>query len=78
MIMQLTYPAPAVIFYAALLEYVTFDIIPSEQIYNLIFDFNEDADSAYSDEADSIGYSSRYFIKNSGSVPIYMVLICLT
>ena len=37
-----------------------------------LFDFD---DVPYSAEADAVGYSSRYIILNSGSVPVYIVIL---
>lgn len=74
MIMQLNYAAAVSIFYSTLFEFVTFDIVPTDEIYAEIFDFESEP---YSDEADNIGYGSRLFIENTGSLFVYMVLIAL-
>ena len=72
MMMQLKFPASAMIFYAALFEFVTFDLIPTDELYQKIFDFENK--EPYSDEADNIGYSSRYLIFNSGSLTLFIFL----
>ena len=64
MIMQLRYPAAAIIFYAVILEYVTFDVIPTDESYIDLFGFEN---KPFSDEADSVGYGSCFIIFNSGS-----------
>ena len=62
--MQLNYPRETAIFYTLIFEFVTFDLIPVEEIYGEIFKFIND--SPFSDEANIIGYFSRYFVFNSG------------
>lgn len=71
MLMKLVFPPITVIFFSGLFEYVTFDIIPTEEIYAYLFGWQN---VAYSEEAESIGYSSRYFIENAGSIPIYIAV----
>ena len=70
MMMQLGYPAGISVFYAAIFEYVVFDFIPTDNLYENIFDFENK--EPYSEEADNIGYPSRYLIFNSGSVTIFI------
>lgn len=72
MIMQLLYPPTVMLFYSGLFEYVNYDMIPTEEIYSEVFGW---PNVAYSEEAELIGYESRYIIENSGSIPIYMLLI---
>ena len=68
MIMQLNYAAAVAIFFSSVFEFVTFDIVPTDDIYGEIFNFESDP---YSEEADSIGYGSRLVIENTGSLLIY-------
>ena len=72
MMMQLNYPASTALFYGAIFEYVTFDLLPIEDIYIAIFAFDSEP---YSEEADAVGYSSRYWIENTGCLTLYFVLI---
>ena len=74
MMMQLTYPAVVTIFYSVIFEFVVFDFIPTDQLYDDIFDFENEP---YSEQADSIGYPSRYTIYNAGSITIYIVALAL-
>ena len=71
MMMQLMYPETTFIFFAKVFEFVTFDMIPTQLIYPLVLNL---VNVAYSDEADKIGYESRYLIWNSGSITLYIVL----
>ena len=75
MIMQLNYPPTAVLFFGLIFEFVTFDIVPTEFLYEIMFGFNSDS---ISEQAENIGYESQYFIENSGSFFIYLILIAIT
>ena len=74
MIMQLNYAAAVSVFYGSLFEFITFDIVPTDDIYGEIFDFDSDP---YSEEADNIGYGSRLFTENTGSLLVYIVIVAL-
>ena len=71
MLMNIDFPPVCVVFFAGILEFVNFDLLPTEDIYAKIFGFENEP---YSDEADNIGYGSRFFIENAGSIPIYIGL----
>ena len=60
------------LFFGQITEYVIFDVIPTEYVYPLIFYFEDD--SAYSEEAEKLGYVSRFFIINTGSITIFFIL----
>ena len=53
MMMQLVFTASVSYFYSILFEFVTYDYIPTDDIYGAMFDFDSEP---YSDEADLIGY----------------------
>ncbi len=74
MMMQLRISAIAVIFFAQILEFVTFDIIPTEEMYEKMFGWENEP---YSDAADNIGYGSRVFVENTGSLFVYLSAIVL-
>ena len=71
MLMRLDYPPILILFFAVIFESVSFDVIPTEYIYPLFLDFPND--SEFSPECKQIGYKSRYFILNSGSLSLYIV-----
>ena len=75
MLMQLVYAPVCVIFFGKILEFVTFDVIPTEEIYAEIFAWEN---VPYSEQADAVGYSSRYIIECSGSIPIFIFVITFT
>ena len=58
-------------FFSGLFEFVTFDIIPTEEINEEIFGWENDP---YNEQAEEIGYESRYVFENSGSIPYYILL----
>lgn len=72
--MQLNVPPSAIIFFSALFEFVTFDIIPTEDIYAALLAWDN---VPYSESAENIGYASRQIIENTGSVPIFLLIITL-
>lgn len=71
MLMKLMFPPITVVFFSGLFEYVTFDLIPTEDLYAYLFGWTN---VAYSEEAESIGYPSRFFIENAGSIPLYIAI----
>ena len=79
--MQLLFPALCVLFFESILGFVNFDVIPTEDIYAELFGW---LNVPYSDQAEVIGYESRYIIECLGSIPIYItcnilmqILYCL-
>ena len=76
MIITLQYPASISLFFSGVFEAVTFELLPSELIYEQIFDF-VDSDKPYTEQADEIGYGSRLTFINSGSISIYFFALFL-
>ena len=74
MMMQLIYSAGVSYFYSLLFEFVTYDIIPTDEIYEVMFEIDSDP---YSDQADLIGYGYRYALLNTGSLLFYIILNAL-
>ena len=74
MMMQLNYSASVSYFYSFLFEFVTYDVVPSDAIYEEIFNFDSPAFSA---QAERIGYSSSFIIQNTGSLFIFLFVIAL-
>ena len=72
MMMQLNYPASSALFFGQIFEYVTFDLVPTDEIYGEVFDFDSEP---YSNEAEQTGYESRLFIENTGSCLIFVAII---
>ena len=74
MMMQLNYAAGVSYFYSFLFEFVTYDVVPSDDVYAELFDFDSDP---FSEQAANIGYSSRYTIENTGSLLISIFVLGL-
>ena len=64
-------PENAVLFYASIFDWITFDIFPTDYIYGLLLEFT--GDTPYNDKVDTAGYGSRFLITNSGSLSIFIV-----
>lgn len=71
-IMQLNYPASISIFFGTIFGFVTFDILPVDNIYGAIFDFDSEP---YTETAAETGYESLYMIENTGCLLIFLFLI---
>ena len=77
MMMQLNYPQPARDFFKAVFPMISFDLVPGEAldwIYGKLFNLNS---TAYSPEAEWIGYGSRWIAENSGSITVFLFLLFL-
>ena len=72
MTMRLVYPQIVVLVFAVVFDSVSFDLIPTDYVYPEFLSFPND--SSFSPECAQIGYKSRYFIPNSGSISIYVVV----
>jgi hypothetical protein len=70
MVMRLFFPPIVVLVFAIVFDAVSFDLIPTEYVYPLFLNF--DNDSEFTPECGQIGYKSRYLIPNSGSISIYI------
>ena len=75
MMAELDTPENAILFYSIIFEWITFDLLPTDLIYGLFLNFEND--TPYSDKADEVGYGSRFIIPNSGSVTIYIAAITI-
>ena len=71
MMMRMTNPDSTALFFEALFGFVSFDLLPTDEIYGEMFKFNSEP---YSDEADEIGYGSLLIIENSGSISILLLV----
>ena len=74
MIMDLNYPGIVNEFYSSIFDYVTFEVLPSDKLYAMILFYK---DEPFSEQADTIGYGSRYIITNSGSISIFIFLLSI-
>ena len=72
LMMSLIVPQNAIIFYSGLFEFVTFDIIPTDLVYDKLFD-DSWVTEPFSEQAESIGYETRLIFSNLGSVTWMLV-----
>lgn len=70
-LVNVSIPANAALFYAHFLEIVNFDILPTDGLYEYLFDLKEG--DAISVNFEMLGYETIYMIKNLGSVFIFMM-----
>ena len=68
---KLNNPDQTMIFYSELFELASFDIIPTDYIYDWMFDFEN---NPLTEALDAVGYSSTYTIFNLGSLFIFIVI----
>ena len=59
-------------FYAIYLPISSLDFIPTDTIYDYIFDFSLDEDKPYNEDMEEMGYETNCVILNLGSVFIYL------
>ena len=75
MVLQLNYAAISSLYYSLIIDVVNFDLVPVEHLHPYFFGFDN---TAWSAQARFIGYESRFFIENTGSlIYIYLLLIFL-
>ena len=78
-LIPLNYPANLQDFFSQIFPLITFDLIPTEEIYELIFRSLSFDDSKLHYNFDVVGYKNKLVINNMGSLFIYILLqpICL-
>ena len=73
--MMITFPASCIQFFAVIYEYVTYDVIPTDNLYE---DRMGLPYKPFSANADKVGYPSTSMIPNLGSVPIFIIITILS
>ena len=73
MVLQLNYAAISSFFFGFMIEFVNFDLIQMQAIHAYFFGFDN---VPWSAQAEYVGYESRYFIENTGSL-LYVYLILM-
>jgi hypothetical protein len=64
-------------FFASLMPIWTFDILPSDDIFEVIFGISSIDDDALTEKFDEVGYGSKLVYGNLGSLLIYQVMMWL-
>ena len=67
-LVTLNYPVNLLNFMNIIFPLVTFDIIPSTEIFETMFHFSDIVDNPLSDQFSTLGYSSIFSVSNLGSV----------
>ena len=67
---NLSTPESTEIFFATLFELVSFDLVPTDYLYETWFGFEN---LPLSDTFDAVGYSSQFIIWNLGSIFLFLL-----
>ena len=71
------YPVNLMDFFNKLFPLMTFSIIPTDKLYELMFRFTMYDDQPLNEHFDELGYSSSFSVVNMGSMFLIMMLIPL-
>jgi hypothetical protein len=66
-------PGPAAAIINAFFQFAQLDILPTDQIFPYLFEFDEFTDYSLSPEFDALGISSMNFLKNMGSAFVFLM-----
>jgi len=72
---NLIYPVNLQDFFGALFPLLTFDMIPTDEIYETIFGFSKIDTQPLTDQLDAVGYSSTITVINMGSLFIFIIIL---
>ena len=75
MMISLDLPPGLSVFFNGIFEFVTFALIPTDDIYDVIEP--DLLHEAYSEQAENIGYESHYLTHNSGTISFMIVCLFL-
>ena len=75
MMISLDLPPGLAVFFNGIFEFVTFALIPTDDIYDFIEP--DLLHEPYSEQAENIGYESHYLTHNSGTVSFAILLLIL-
>lgn len=74
-ILQLNYPVHVQEFFASLFPLITFDVIPTEKLYEFTLDFDEVEEESLTDQFEIVGYGDILMIRNMGSMFLMLVMM---
>jgi hypothetical protein len=75
-ILMLNYPANISEFFAGLFPLITFDLFPTDDIYEFLFGYEElQADIELNQQFEIVGYEYTFMVGNMGSMFIMMLLM---
>jgi hypothetical protein len=73
-LIPLNYPCNLTDFFLAIFPLYTFDLIPTEDVYEWMFRTSEFDDQSISEIFNDVGYNDRLVINNMGSIFFYIIL----
>lgn len=73
-ILKLIFPDNLQQFFKGLFPFVAFDVLPTDDIYGWMFNFDNFDGKPISDQFSAVGYETTFFVLNLGSLYIFMVL----
>jgi hypothetical protein len=76
-VLELHYSLNLLIFFESIFPILTFDIVPSDDIYEWMFKLSEVEDEPKSENFDQIGYGATLVYNNLGSLLMYQVCLWL-
>ena len=72
-LVAITTPGPASNIIQTFFQFTQLDILPTDEIYPLFYEFDDYSDYALNQEFDALGISSMNFLKNMGSAFIFLM-----
>ena len=76
-VLDLGYSPNLLAYFSSIFPILTFDILPSDDIYESMFKISETSDEPMTDMFDEVGYGSKLVFGNLGSLLIFQVLYWL-
>jgi len=73
-ILSLHYPPNLVDYFAGLFPFITFDAVPTDELYNYMFDYDNIDDEGLNDLFENVGYEYTTTVGNMGSMFLFMLL----
>lgn len=73
-LIQLCYPANCINFFGQLFTLVSFNVIPTEYIYEKVFKISTLPDSHLSDDFKWVGYQSMLTVNNMASIFAFLII----
>jgi len=73
-ILSLHYPPNLVDYFAGLFPFITFDAVPTDDLYNYIFDYENIDDEGLNELFENVGYEFTTTVGNMGSMFLFMLI----
>ena len=73
-LIPLNYPGNLMDFFASIFPLYTFDLLPTDDLYEWMFRTSDFDDEDISEIFDDVGYNETLVINNMGSIFLYIIL----